>query len=107
MSAGKPQILIPFDAREAISVASAASIARVSDDTIRRWADLENLGRRIGGRWVLSRIALAMYLDGDRRALAAYLVGDRTSSQVARYIELVEKTKITAAKTAKTASAAA
>jgi hypothetical protein len=83
----KPQILLPWDVREAIFVAEAAKIAGCSLVTLRTWASLYGLGRRIGGRWMLSRVALTMYLDGDAKALAAYLGGDRESELVIGYFE--------------------
>lgn len=55
--------------------------------TIRDWCLLHDLGRRIGGQWAVSRVALAMFLDGDQEALAAYLRGDRSSSTVIAYFE--------------------
>jgi hypothetical protein len=54
-----PQVLIPFDIREAISVAQAAALAGRTPMTIRSWVSLHDLGRRVGGRWLVSRIALA------------------------------------------------
>ena len=41
--------------------------------------------RRIGGQWAVSRVALAMYLDGNLEALRAYLRGDRSSSTIIEY----------------------
>jgi hypothetical protein len=52
-------VLIPFDIREAISVAQAAALAGRTPMTIRSWVSLHDLGRRVGGRWLVSRIALA------------------------------------------------
>lgn len=46
------------------------------------------MGRRIGGgTWSVSKVALAMFLDGDQRALRAYHAGDRTSELIAGYFE--------------------
>jgi hypothetical protein len=47
----------------------------------------QDIGRRIGGRWAVSKIALAMLLDGDKDALAAYLAGDRSSSIVIGFFD--------------------
>ena len=80
------RVLVPFSASEAITVPEAAKIARRSGDTVRRWAALHDLGRPVGGQWMLSRIALAMFLDGDRAALQAFLGGDRSSALVRSYI---------------------
>lgn len=85
----KPRILIPWDVREAITVTEAAKVAGCSLVTIRTWAHMDGLGRRVGGRWMISKVALAMFLDGDKRALAAYLAGDRESELVAGYFKRV------------------
>jgi Helix-turn-helix domain len=70
-----PRILTPYDAREALPISIAAKRACVSSRTMRNWCRDHSLGRRIGGRWRVSCVALQMYLDGDKRALAAYLGG--------------------------------
>jgi hypothetical protein len=81
------RVLVPWDAREAICVTEAAKIAGCTPVTIRTWAHLDGLGRRVGGRWMISKVALAMFLDGDRSALLAYLQGDRESELVIAYFE--------------------
>lgn len=81
----RPQVLVPWDVREAISVVDAAELIGCSLVTVRNWASMHGLGRRVGGKWMLSRVALRMYLDGDRRALGAYLMGDRESELVLSY----------------------
>jgi hypothetical protein len=83
----EPQILRPFNRSEVLSIAEAAHLAGRSERTIRDWCLLNDIGRRIGGRWAVSRVALAMFLDGDREALASYLGGDRTSPAVTTYFE--------------------
>jgi hypothetical protein len=66
------KILIPFDKRECISLKQAAAIAGRSQSTMRSWCEVNGLGRRIGGgTWSVSKLALAMFLDGDRKALQA------------------------------------
>jgi hypothetical protein len=35
----------------------------------------------------VSKVALAMLLDGNKEALAAYLTGDRTSSMIKSYFD--------------------
>jgi hypothetical protein len=40
-----------------------------------------------GGTWSVSKVALAMFLDGDAKALRAYHAGDRSSEMVAPYFE--------------------
>jgi hypothetical protein len=82
------KILSPFDKRECISLKEAADIAGKSESTVRGWCDEHGLGRRVGGgTWSVSKVALAMFLDGDLRALRACHAGDRTSEAVAGYFE--------------------
>jgi hypothetical protein len=90
----KPQILLPFDIREALTLREAAAIAGRTPVTIRTWCSIYDLGRRIGGQWCVSKVALAMYLDSNREALRAYLSGDRENDAVLEYFErcgLLEK----------------
>jgi hypothetical protein len=55
---------------------------------MRAWVEEHGLGRRIGGgTWSVSRVALAMFLDGDDRALRAYHAGDRNSELVMVYFQ--------------------
>jgi hypothetical protein len=82
-----PQVLIPFDRREALSLRQAADISGKSVETIRRWCALYDIGRRIGGQWAVSHPALLMMLDGDREALAAYLAGDRSGPLITAYFK--------------------
>lgn len=82
-----PVVLHPFDRREALTVAEAAQIANRSKRTVRDWALLHLLGRRIAGRWIISRVPVAMFLDGDRDALSRYLDGDREAPAVTGYFE--------------------
>jgi hypothetical protein len=80
--------LVPFTAEECISIGDAMELALKSERTIRNWCVEHGIGRRIvGGRWAVSKVALAMLLDGDLVALAAYRdQGARGSSEpVASY----------------------
>lgn len=80
--------LDPFAVEERISVGEAAAIAGKSERTMRAWCVEHGIGRRVaGGTWAVSKVALAMLLDGDLEALAAYRDrGARRSSEpVARY----------------------
>jgi hypothetical protein len=83
----EPQILIPFHRSEVLPIPEAAAIAGRSVRTMREWCQRHDIGRRIGGQWAVSKVALAMQLDGDRAALKAYLAGDRRSPAVAAYFE--------------------
>ena len=81
-----PQVLIPFDPKEAICLKEAAARAGKKATTIRNWCRDYHLGRRVGGgSWMVSQIALAMFLDGDQDALKSYLAGDRLSPRVGDY----------------------
>jgi hypothetical protein len=80
--------LVPFADEERISIGEAAAIAGKSERMMRYWCVEHGIGRRIaGGVWAVSKVALAMLLDGDIEALAAYRDrGARASSEpVARY----------------------
>lgn len=82
------RVLTPYDPREGISLKVAADRAGKSETTLRNWCVQHGLGRRVGGGvWVVSKVALAMFLDGDRPALAAYLGGERSSEGVKEYFE--------------------
>jgi hypothetical protein len=84
------KVLTPYDPREGIGLKEAAARAGKSETTLRNWCAQHGLGRRVGGGvWVVSQVALAMFLDDDRNALVAYLAGDRSSSLVKHYFERV------------------
>jgi hypothetical protein len=83
-----PQTLKPYWPEEAVSINEAAFLAKKSVGTMRNWAANDFLGRPVGPvSWQVSRVALAMYLDGNRRALAQYLRGDRSSPTIVAYYE--------------------
>jgi hypothetical protein len=86
VSAARP--LAPFDPAEAIPVREAAVMIGRTTETVRNWAERHGLGRKIGGRWFLSRAAFAMFLAGDREALNAYQAGDRAGPNVRAYFNL-------------------
>ncbi|WP_245572840.1 hypothetical protein [Lichenihabitans psoromatis] len=95
MMRGEPQILVPYDAREAVCLKEAAAQASRSQTTVKSWCALHYIGRRVaGGPWQVSRVALAMLLDGDRPALQAYLSGDRAGSLVTPYFDRAGLSKI-------------
>jgi Helix-turn-helix domain len=64
--------LVPFAKEERISVKEAAAVAGRSERTVRNWCVERGIGRRVGGVWAVSKVALVMWLDGDLAALAAY-----------------------------------
>jgi hypothetical protein len=80
-------IMVPFDARESVSLAMAARLSGKSANTIRLWAERYGVGRKIGGDWHISRVALRMFLDGNTAALAAYHAGDLPNPLVRSYFE--------------------
>jgi hypothetical protein len=80
------EVLTPYNPREGISLKEAAARAGKSERTLRNWCVQHGPGRHVGGGvWVVSKVALAVFLDGGRRALASYLAGDRSSSLVKEY----------------------
>ena len=80
--------LIPYDKREGIPLNVAAERAGKSPGTIRNWCIEHGIGRRVGGgQWTVSKVALAMFLDGDEEALRLYKAGDRSSAKVLVYFE--------------------
>ena len=82
------KILLPFDIRECICLKDAAGIAGKKVSTLRNWCNWHGLGRRVGGGiWMVSKVALAMYLDQDTKALRAYHAGNRTDPRVVAYFE--------------------
>ena len=87
-SSHERKILSPFDKRECLSLSQAAGIAGKSPSTMRGWCEEHGLGRRVGGgTWSVSKVALAMFLDGDQRALRAYHAGRRSDPSVVVYFE--------------------
>ena len=62
-------------AAEALTLKQAAERAQKSPGTIRNWCESEGIGRRVGGVWCVSKVALEMYLDGETDALDQYLQG--------------------------------
>jgi hypothetical protein len=82
-----PQVLIPFSLAEALTVAEAARTAGVTARTMRSWCNARDIGRRVGGTWRVSKIALAMHLDNDWEVLRLYLGGDRHSAAIIGYFE--------------------
>ena len=64
----KPAILQPFDPAESMSTAKAAREAGISERQMRTWCSAHRLGRKIGGRYHVSRPLFSMYRDGDTGA---------------------------------------
>ncbi|WP_267421812.1 helix-turn-helix domain-containing protein [Methylobacterium sp. GC_Met_2] len=83
-----PRCLIPFDRREGLTTAEAAARANRTERTIRMWCRDHDIGRHVaGGPWLVSRVALAMFLNDDAAALRAYLAGDRAGPMVVPYFQ--------------------
>lgn len=81
-------VLVPYDPREACSLAQAARRAGKSQSTVRGWCLNHGIGRRVaGGIWSVSKPALEMLLDGDQAALRAYHNGDRSGALVQKYFQ--------------------
>jgi hypothetical protein len=84
---GEPQVLRPFHRSEAFPIAEAADVAGRSVRTIREWCARFDIGRRIGGSWAISSVALLMHLEGNHEALTLYHAGDRSSPIITAYFE--------------------
>jgi hypothetical protein len=82
-----PAILRPFDLAEVIGTDEAARRAGVSERAMREWCCRHHIGRRIGGRWNVSQVALQMLLNGDAQGLEDYLSGLRATGTVQPYYE--------------------
>ena len=80
--------MVPYNAGESISIAVAAKLSGKAGNTIRLWAEQYGIGRKIGGDWHISRVALRMFLDGDMVALAAYHAGKRADPTVRSYLSV-------------------
>ncbi len=80
-------VLVPFNPSEAISLKEGAALSGKTANTVRNWCEAHALGRRIGGTWSVSKVALTMFLDGDFRSLNLYLDGDRKSADVTAYFQ--------------------
>jgi hypothetical protein len=57
-------MMVPYDARESISIAVAAKLSGKAGNTVRLWVEQYGIGRKIGCDWHISRVALWMFLDG-------------------------------------------
>ncbi len=78
-------VLRPYNPAEAISIADAARRAGIGETTAREWCSRYALGRKSGGHWRVSIIALEMHLDGDEEALALYHAGELQHERVRAY----------------------
>jgi hypothetical protein len=81
------KILIPFNRAETATLKQAGEIAGRCAETMRMWAE-DGIGRKIVGKWAISRPALLMRLEGNTAALKAYWKGDRTSPEIKRYFDM-------------------
>ena len=60
-------------ADEGLRLDEAARVAGKSARTVRNWCVERGIGRKVGGgTWVVSRVALAMFLEDDLDAFTAY-----------------------------------
>ena len=77
-----PQVLLPYDEREAATLAEAARYLKVSKRTATRMASTRDIGRRVDGRWLFSSVAMLFVMENRPDALARYLAGDRQSDDI-------------------------
>src|SRR5919202_6974416 len=80
-------LLNPFSTAEAMSPGEAEERGGWAVVTLRERAVKYGLGRKIGGRWIFSRVALELFLNGQDEALAAYHRGDRSDPIVVETFE--------------------
>ncbi len=78
-------VLRPYNPDEAKSIAEAATRAGIGETTAREWCSRYALGRKRGGHWRVSIVALEMHLDGDEDALALYHAGELQHERVRAY----------------------
>lgn len=74
--------LIPYIPQERMTGAEASKMLGVSTSTIFRYARDHHLGRLIGGKLALSRVAVQLWAEDNQDLLARYLAGDRSSDQM-------------------------
>ena len=87
----RPQVaLMPYNPCEVYTLASAAKRAGKVANTIKNWCEKYGLGRRIGGRWAVSKVALEMFLEGNDTALGLYLSGNQEHSDVVAYFNRLD-----------------
>lgn len=78
-------VLVPWEPREVMTIANAARFLCQSEANVRRLCARYDLGRRVGGPWAVSRVALTMYAENASKALRLYHQGDRSSPEVVAY----------------------
>lgn len=59
-----PSALRPYDPREFMGTAEAAKLAGVCEYTVRIWCGQYLIGRKVAGRWRVSRAAFDRLLAG-------------------------------------------
>ena len=78
-----PAVLKPYDPNEVIGIRAACKLSGGSRGRMIQLCEQHGLGRKIGARWAVSRVALHAFLNDDHEGLNAYLTGDRTGPVVA------------------------
>ena len=84
MAKDRRKILFPYIPEEAMPLGEAVQRTAWSDATLRDRAVRYGLARKIGGRWIFSRVAVELFLNGQNEALAAYHRGDRSDPEIGR-----------------------
>jgi hypothetical protein len=70
--ADRTYTLVPFNVRETLTLRQAAQVAGKTERTLRNWCAEFGIGRRVAdGTWSVSKVALALLLDGDDDSLAS------------------------------------
>jgi hypothetical protein len=74
--------LKPYDPIDAIGIRAACKLSGWSRPRVIELCEQNGLGRKIGARWAISKVALHAFLNDDREGLSAYLGGDRAGPAV-------------------------
>jgi hypothetical protein len=75
-------VLKPYDPFDAIGIKAACELSGGSRARVIQLCEQYGLGRKIGARWAISKVALHAFLNDDKEGLRAYLAGDRSGPAV-------------------------
>jgi len=75
-------VLKPYDPIDAIGIKTACELSGGSRARVIQLCEQYGLGRKIGARWAISKVALHAFLNDDQEGLSAYLAGDRSGPAV-------------------------
>jgi hypothetical protein len=79
--------LSPFRRDLVMSLADASEHSGRALNTTRDWCKRYRLGRKLGGEWLVDRVAFHLFLEGHHDTLTRYLAGDRADPVVVETFE--------------------